>query len=389
MSSSKLSHQAALAQMPLTEKLAFTPKLLSVGEYAKTFTKTSLTSPVTQTILALLGAPFRNRSTTPSTIKRHVMYTAVRALVDSLTPNQNQYRAPHTDDIYAAYCKIHKLTPESEILQDGTRAHWIGPRNAKKIILYLHGGGYVIPAEPYSFAYLHTLRESLRDSVPAEEIPSVLFLSYDLAPGAQFPRQLTQASALLTHILTNLRVELSSIILAGDSAGGNLSLALLSHLAHPHPSVPAVSLPEGAKFLGAILISPWADFNTSNPGYALNERKDELTPGFLVKCSTSFLGTPYPHPADANTNYTQPALAEAEWWDGIPVDDILITGGEDEILIDGVKAVAARLSKGRTGVQLLSAKDEAHEMPLLATLLAEPELGASADVIKSWVKSRL
>lgn len=35
MSSSKLSHKAALAQMPLTEKLAFTPKLLSVGEYPK------------------------------------------------------------------------------------------------------------------------------------------------------------------------------------------------------------------------------------------------------------------------------------------------------------------------------------------------------------------
>ncbi|KFZ02702.1 hypothetical protein V500_00013 [Pseudogymnoascus sp. VKM F-4518 (FW-2643)] len=374
MSSSKLSHQAALAQMSLTEKLAFTPKLLSV---------------VTQTILALIGAPFRDRSTTPSTIKRHVMYTAVRALVDTLTPHQNQYRAPHTDDIYAAYCKIHKLTPESEILQDGTRAHWIGPRNAKKIILYLHGGGYVIPAEPYSFAYLHTLRESLRDSVPAEEIPSVLFLSYDLAPGAQFPRQLIQASALLTHIVTNLRIDLSSIILAGDSAGGNLSLALLSHLAHPYPAVPAVPLPAGAKFLGAILISPWSDFSTSNPGYALNARKDELTPAFLVKCSTSFLGTPYPHAVDANTNYTQPALAEAEWWDGIPVDDILITGGEDEILIDGVKAVAARLSKGRNGVQLLAAKDEAHEGPLLATLLAEPELGASADMIKSWVKSRL
>ena len=142
-------------------------------------------------------------------------------------------------------------------------------------------------------------------------------------------------------------------------------------------------------FRSAILISPWSDFSTSNPGYALNARKDELTPGFLVKCSTSFLGTPYPHAVDANTNYTQPALAEAEWWDGIPVDDILITGGEDEILIDGVKAVAARLAKGRNGVQLLAAKDEAHEGPLLATLLAEPELGASADMIKSWVKSRL
>ncbi|KFY05555.1 hypothetical protein V492_08452, partial [Pseudogymnoascus sp. VKM F-4246] len=143
MSSSALLQQKGLAQMPLSEKLAFTPKLLSV---------------VTQTILALIGAPFRNRSTTPSTIKRHVMYTAVRALVDTLTPLQNHYRAPPTDEIYAAYCKSHKLTPDSEILQDGTRAHWMGPRNAKKIILYLHGGGYVIPAEPYSFAYLHTLR---------------------------------------------------------------------------------------------------------------------------------------------------------------------------------------------------------------------------------------
>lgn len=35
MSSSKLSHQAALAQMPFTEKLGFAPQLLNIGEYPR------------------------------------------------------------------------------------------------------------------------------------------------------------------------------------------------------------------------------------------------------------------------------------------------------------------------------------------------------------------
>jgi hypothetical protein len=46
---------------------------------------------------------------------------------------------PPTDVVYAQLCKRHGLTPNSEVLEDGTQAHWIGPSSAEKVIINFHG----------------------------------------------------------------------------------------------------------------------------------------------------------------------------------------------------------------------------------------------------------
>lgn len=47
--------------------------------------------------------------------------------------------APHTDDNYRDACKKKGVEPRSEVLSDGTVAHWIGKKSADKIILNFHG----------------------------------------------------------------------------------------------------------------------------------------------------------------------------------------------------------------------------------------------------------
>jgi hypothetical protein len=47
--------------------------------------------------------------------------------------------SPPTDMVYAQLCERHGLAPNSEILEDGTQAHWIGPSSAEKIIINFHG----------------------------------------------------------------------------------------------------------------------------------------------------------------------------------------------------------------------------------------------------------
>ncbi|KAH8721585.1 hypothetical protein GQ44DRAFT_829147 [Phaeosphaeriaceae sp. PMI808] len=54
------------------------------------------------------------------------------------------------------------------------------------------------------------------------------------------PAQLQKVAAVLAYLAK--QSEASRIFLAGDSAGGNLVLALLSHILHPHPDVPVVEL---------------------------------------------------------------------------------------------------------------------------------------------------
>lgn len=126
---------------------------------------------------------------------------------------------------------------------------------------------------------------------------AVLMLSYDLAPGAQYPRQLQQAAALLTHVLTTLKYVPSSIVLTGDSAGANLALSLLSHITHPHPSrtlkIPPITLKED--FLGVVLISPWVSFDLSSPSWTANASKDCIDPNAGKAWSAAFLGDPHPH----------------------------------------------------------------------------------------------
>jgi acetyl esterase/lipase len=64
--------------------------------------------------------------------------------------------------------------------------------------------------------------------------------------------------------------------LTGDSAGANLVLSLLSHINHPNPStvlsIPPIKLDEDLK--GAVLISPWVDFDTSKDSFKRNQYKD-------------------------------------------------------------------------------------------------------------------
>lgn len=53
------------------------------------------------------------------------------------------YLAAPTDDAYLVACKKRGFTPNSEILEDGTRAHWIGSSKAEKLILNFHGSAPV------------------------------------------------------------------------------------------------------------------------------------------------------------------------------------------------------------------------------------------------------
>lgn len=124
------------------------------------------------------------------------------------------------------------------------------------------------------------------------------------------------------------------MILCGDSAGGNLVLWLLSHLLHPHPSIPQLKLPKA--MLGAALISPWGQFDTSAPSYPRNRYKDSIDAPVLQKWSAYFMGAADPD------NYNQPFLAAAGWWAGLNevVQDVRVTAGTDEVLVDDISAFA-------------------------------------------------
>ena len=170
---------------------------------------------------------------------------------------------------------------------------------------------------------------------------SNLFLLLALVPGSPVPTQLRQANAALTHLLQK-GIPPSNIVVGGDSAGGNLTLQLGSHLLHPLASIPAPpTLSE--PLAGALLVSPWVSYSVDAPSYARNEGKD-LVPtrsykfmGDLVKLGV----TP------ELKHHMEPLSAPADWWSGLDgvYSRILITTGEHEGLFDQIIDASGAIGK--------------------------------------------
>jgi acetyl esterase/lipase len=135
------------------------------------------------------------------------------------------------------------------------------------------------------------------------------------------------------------------ILLGGDSAGANLTSALLLHMAKPHPHVDKIAL--SSRLRGALLISPWVSFETESPAFTDNAESDYLTPQALNRASAAFIG-----PAGANDEYSEPIRAPAEWWKEVAAtacDEVMVWGGGGEILIDSIRIFANTIAHGFAG----------------------------------------
>ena len=151
---------------------------------------------------------------------------------------------------------------------------------------------------------------------------------------------------LLNHVLNNLKIPPGNIILTGDSAGANLALSLLSHISHPHPSttVPIPSVHLSSPLLGAVLISPWISFDLSTDSFKRNAWKDCIGVEAGKQWSSAFLSCPWPH-EEASDEYNQAITADSSWWKDLKVEQVLVTAGEEEVLVDGIREFVEKFSK--------------------------------------------
>ncbi|KAI9701368.1 MAG: hypothetical protein M1820_006459 [Bogoriella megaspora] len=309
------------------------------------------------------------------------MYTKIRRFDSLVTTAQQQWYLPSTDATYTQIAKEQKFQPNTTILSDGRKAHWIGPKDAKKILLYFHGGGYILPCFWGHMRWIHDLTKSIQDQGHSF---SAVILSYSLAPGSPYPTQLQQASTLLKHFLEVENRSPSDLIIGGDSAGGNLTLALLSHLLHPHPSVAPIQL--NGKLSAAILISPWCSFDTTLPSNYTNEIHDVLAVKIAVRAAKDFSGGV---PADA---YTQASHAPKDWFRGLDrvVENVLVWGGGKEILIDAINLLVRRLKDdGNANLKYVIQRGAAHEDMILETAFGYTRKAEGTEVIEKFIVEKL
>ena len=201
------------------------------------------------------------------------------------------------------------------------------------------GGGYISPATPGHLKYQFALQKYLRKQ--GIDI-SFFSLSYILAPKCIYPVQIQSALSALKYLVEKENRDPSTILLGGDSAGGNLVAALLLHLGHAHPLVPP--FPLAKKLKAALLISPWVSFETQSPSFRTNEMSDYLTVTAVRRASTAFIG-----PEKQHDEYSEPINAPVQWWRKVAdkaVENVLVWGGGGEVLIDGITAFAGHIISG-------------------------------------------
>ena len=132
----------------------------------------------------------------------------------------------------------------------GIHCEWLVPKgaHAKKMIMYVHGGGYVSGSCNVHRGFVSKLAHLTA--------VSCLVFDYRLAPEHAFPAALEDSLAIYRWLLTK-GYSPQDIILAGDSAGGGLCLATLLALKEQNIELP----------IAAVAIAPWTDLTCSSDSY--------------------------------------------------------------------------------------------------------------------------
>jgi len=211
------------------------------------------------------------------------------------------------------------------ISANGVAAEWIEAGDADMgVILYLHGGAYALGS-------IDTHREFVARLARATSMRAHA-LNYRLAPEHPFPAALQDVTAAYGWLQTQ-GVAPSSIIVAGDSAGGGLALAALVELRNGGKPLPA----------GAVCISPWVDLTLS--GASIQGQAQVFC--ILDPDSLEMYAAYYAREQDTASPLISPLFADLS---GLP--PLLIQVGADEILLDDAKRCADKARQAGVDVTL-------------------------------------
>ena len=200
-----------------------------------------------------------------------------------------------------------------EALAHGREALWTGAREraAAGVVLFLHGGAFCVHLPGIYRGFCTDL--SRRIGAP------VLMPDYRLAPEHPAPAALDDCQAAYAKLLDE--VPARRIVLAGDSAGGNLTLALLQRCKRLGLPLPA----------GAVLLSPLTDFSGDSCSLEFNEKRDVM----FTRHALNAVVTHYLPDMLADDPEVSPLLGD---WNGLPPLRFHVSSSE-MLLDDSLRAV--------------------------------------------------
>ena len=247
-----------------------------------------------------------------------------------------------------------------EAVESPVKGHWYEPKSGynEVTLLYLHGGGYAYYSKAHeNIIALVTLAASSRTFAP----------DYRLTPEHPFPAQMKDALAAYRWLLDSGHLP-ERLVIAGDSAGGNLTLTLLLAIRDAGLPFPA----------GAICIAPWTDL--SNPGESMktNDSHDWITERMAIRWGDWFC-----QGRDPGNPLISPVHADLK---GLP--PIYIQAGSAEILHDMICDFEKEAKKQGADVKLEVWPNMTHDFQAFGDIIPESKdaLRRLGEVVKEYVE---
>ena len=257
------------------------------------------------------------------------------------------------------YARLSKGIHCQPVCANGISAEWIKASGADSgVILYLHGGAYALGS-------INTCREFAARLSRATKM-RVLAIDYRLAPEHPFPAALQDATSAYRWLLSQ-GFDPSQTIIAGDSAGGGLTLATLVALRDAGETLPA----------GAVCISPWVDLAITGASIQNRAKADHI----LDQDSLDMYAKYYARARELTSPLISPLYADLK---GLP--PLLIQAGTDEILLDDATRCAENARQAGVDVTLEIWDEMFHVFQLVSFL---PETKKAVSHIAEFVSQNL
>jgi acetyl esterase/lipase len=243
---------------------------------------------------------------------------------------------------------------------NGVPAEWVSTPDAdpQRVVLYLHGGAYVIGS-------IKTHRD-LAGRISRASGGRVLNCDYRLAPEHPHPAAVDDALAAYRWLIDQGYAP-AKLAVAGDSAGGGLTIATLV-------AIRDAGLPRPA---AGVCLSPWVDLEGIGESMTTAAHLDPMVQKeHLVRMGKLYLGT-----ADPRSPLAAPLYADLS---GLP--PLLIQVGTAETLLDDSTRIAERARKAGVAVTLDIWDDMIHVFQAFAPIL--PEGQKAVDQIGEYLRAR-
>ncbi|XOV88813.1 MAG: alpha/beta hydrolase [Pseudomonadota bacterium] len=241
----------------------------------------------------------------------------------------------------------------------GVPCEWLSTAasNADDVLIYLHGGGFVLGWETHrDIGWRLAEASGMR----------VLLVDYRLAPENPFPAALDDATTCYRWLLEQ-GIDPANIALGGDSAGGGLCLSTLVNLKNL-----GLPLPNSC-----VLLSPWVDLTLSGDTLEMNAAIDPmLSRTILARMADAYLGN-----RDPRAPLASPLFADLR-----DLPPTLIQVGGNEVLLSDAQRIHEKLRSAGVNVQL----EEWPKMPHVFQVFAAriPEGKAAIAKLGSFLADR-